>query len=69
VAFFQRVGGYDVNKNVFNILRALLAHDLAIKLRFTDQTKKVAFGSLKIAAAVRGESVDFDVNKVPSVLL
>ena len=50
-----RIGGSDVSKNIYNILRYVLSHELALKIRYTGNTGKIAFGSLRLANAVRSE--------------
>lgn len=36
------------------MLRQLLSHQLALQIRFTDNSGKLAFGSTKLSTAVKG---------------
>ncbi|OXA49202.1 hypothetical protein Fcan01_15515 [Folsomia candida] len=44
VAFFSRLGGDSVTLAVNNTLKAVIKHEFALILRFTDSSNKAAFG-------------------------
>lgn len=50
----SRIGGDTAAKNVYNIMRVIISHELSLKLRFTDQSGKEPFGKTLIAKAIRG---------------
>jgi len=50
----RRIGGSEPKKVVFNILRELIGHELALQVRQTNVTGKIAFSTLKTAVCVHG---------------
>jgi hypothetical protein len=48
------IGGADLGKSIYNILRFLFAPELALNVRLTATSGKIAFMHLKLAEAIRG---------------
>jgi len=61
VSRLSRIGGTSTSKSVYNILHWMITEEIALKIRYTDQSGKISFGNRISAKLVRGKK--FSTNK------
>ncbi|OXA43304.1 hypothetical protein Fcan01_22144 [Folsomia candida] len=59
IQFFSRLGGDSVTLAVNNTLKAIIKHEFALILRFTDSSKKVSFGGTRCCKLVKDSVREF----------